>query len=43
MPRIKTKPKKTTENIKTTVSPGMLSEMRSFCYVRKEVEYADVA
>ena len=42
MPCIKTKPKKTTENIKTTVSPGMLSEMRSFCYVRKEEGYEDV-
>ena len=42
MPRIKTKPKQTTKNIKTTVSPGMLSEMRSFCYVRKEDGYEDV-
>ena len=43
MPRIKTEPKQTSNNKETTVSPGMLSEMRSFCYVRKEVEYADVA
>ena len=42
MPRIKTKPKQTIENIKTTVSPGMLSEMRSFCYVRKEDGYEDI-
>ena len=43
MPRIKTKPKQTTENIKTTVSPGMLSEVRSFCYVRKEEYYENLA
>ena len=42
MPRIKTKPKKTTENKETTVSPGMISEMRSFCYVRKETDHEDV-
>ena len=42
MPRIKTKPKQTTENNETTVSPGMLSEMRSFCYVRKETDHEDV-
>ena len=41
MPRIKTKPKQTTENIKTTASPGMLSEMRSFCFVWKEENYED--
>ncbi len=38
MPRIKPKPKQTTKNNETTVSPGMISEMRSFCYVRKEEE-----
>ena len=42
MPLIKTEPKQTTENIKTTVSPGKLSEMRSFCYVRKEEDYEDI-
>ena len=42
MPRIKTKPKQTTKNNKTTVSPGMISEMRSFCYVRKEDGYEDI-
>ena len=42
MPRIKTKPKQTTKNKETTVSLGMISEMRSFCYVRKEEEYADI-
>ena len=42
MPRIKTKPKLTTKNNRTTVSLGMISEMRSFCYVRKEEEYEDV-
>ena len=42
MPRIKTKPKKTTENKETTVSPGMLSEMRSFYYVRKEENDEDI-
>ena len=39
MPRIKTEPKQTTKNNETTVSPGMISEMRSFCYVRKEDGY----
>ena len=39
MQRIKTKPKQATENKETTVSPGMISEMRSFCYVRKEDGY----
>ena len=43
MPRIKTKPKKTTENKETTVSPGMISEMRSCCFVRKEEDYEDIA
>ena len=42
MPRIKTKPKQTTKNKETTVSPGMISEMRSFCYVRKEEYYENV-
>ena len=42
MPRIKTKSKQTTKNKETTVSPGMLSEMRSFCYVRKEENYEDI-
>ena len=42
MPRIKTKQKLTTKNNETTVSPGMISEMRSFCYVRKEDGYEDV-
>jgi len=35
MPRIKTKPKQTIKNKETTVSLGIISEMRSFCYVRK--------
>ena len=43
MPRIKTKPKQTTKNKETTASPGMISEMRSFCYVRKEADYEDIA
>ena len=43
MPRIKTKPKHTTESMKTTVSPGMISKVRSFCYVRKEEGYEDIA
>jgi len=43
MPRIKTKPKLTTKNNETTVSPGMISEMRSFYYVRKEEHYEDIA
>lgn len=44
MPRIKTKPKQRYQKLKeTTVSPGMISEMRSFCYVRKEECYEDVA
>ncbi len=42
MPRIKTKSKQTTENKETTVSPGMISEMRSFCYVRKEEDYENI-
>ena len=42
MPRIKTKPKQTTENNEMTVSPGTISEMRSFCYVHKEDGYEDV-
>lgn len=42
MPRIKTKPKLTTKNKETTVSPGMISEMRSFCYVRREDGYEDI-
>ena len=43
MPLIKTKPKKITKNKETTVSPGIISEMRSFCYVRKEDVYEDIA
>lgn len=43
MPRIKTKPKLTTKNNETTVSPGMISEMRSFYYVQKEENYEDIA
>lgn len=43
MPRIKTKPKQTSKNKETTVSPGTISEMRSFCYVRKEENYEDIA
>ena len=43
MPRIKTKPKQTIKINETTVSPGMISEMRSFCYVRKEDGYENVA
>lgn len=39
MPCIKTEPKQTTKNKETTVSLGMLSEMRSFCFVRKEENY----
>lgn len=42
MPLIKTKPKTTTENNETTVSPGIISEMRSFCYVRKEEDYENI-
>ena len=42
MPRIKTEPKQTTKNKETTVSPGMLSEMRSFYYVRKEENDEDI-
>ena len=42
MPRIKTKPKQTIKNNETTVSPGIISEMRSFCYVRKEENYEDI-
>ena len=43
MPRIKTKPKQRAKSKRTTVSPGMISEMRSFCYVRKEENYEDIA
>ena len=43
MPRIKTEPKQITKSKETTVSPGMLSEMRSFCYVQKEEDYEDIA
>ena len=43
MPRIKTEPKQATKNNETTVSPGMISEMRSFCYVQKEEDYEDIA
>ena len=42
MARIKSKPKQTTKNKETTVSPGMISEMRSFCYMREEY-YEDIA
>ena len=38
MPRIKTKPKKTTENKETTVSPGMIKEKKSLSNKRKETE-----
>ena len=41
MPRIKAEPKQTSKK-ETTVSPGMLSEMRSFYYVRKEENDADI-
>ena len=39
MPRIKTTPRPIIKITKTTVSPEMLSEMRSFCYVLKEENY----
>ena len=42
MPCIKTEPKQTTKNKETTVSPGVISEVRSFCYVRKEVYYENI-
>lgn len=42
MPLIKTKPKLTTKTKETTVSPGVISKMRSFCYVRKEEDYEAV-
>ena len=42
MPRIKTELKQTTKNKETTVSPGMLSEVRSFCYMRKEDGYENI-
>ena len=42
MPRIKTKPKQTIKINETTVSPGMISEMRSFSSVRKEENYEDI-
>lgn len=42
MPRIKTKLKQTSRNKETTISPGMISEMRSFCYVRKEKDYENI-
>ena len=41
MPLIKTKPKLTIKIKETTVSPGMISEIRSFCFVRKEEDYED--
>lgn len=43
MPCIETKPKQTTKNKETTVSPGMLSEMRLFYYVRKGKAYGNIA
>lgn len=43
MPRIKTKPKQTTKNKRTTVSLGMILEMRSFCYVRMEGDCENIA
>ena len=43
MLHIKTKPKRTTKSNETTVSPGMISEMRSFCYMREEENYEDIA
>ncbi len=42
MPLIKTKPKLTTKIKETTVSPGIISEVRSFCYVRKETCYENI-
>ena len=33
----------TANKIITTVSPRMLSEVRSFCYVRKEEYYENLA
>lgn len=42
MPLIKTKPKLTTKIKRTTVSPGIISEVRSFCYVRKEGCYENI-
>ena len=42
MQRVKTELKQTTKNKETTVSPGMLSEMRSFYYVRKEENDEDI-
>ena len=38
MPHIKTKPKHTIKSEEVTVSLGMISEMRSFCYMLKEVQ-----
>lgn len=32
----------TANKIITTVSPGMLSEVRPFCYVRKEDDYENI-
>lgn len=42
MPHIKTKSKQTIKNIEKTASPGMVSEMRSFCYVWREEYYENV-
>ena len=42
MPLIKTKPKITTKIKRTTVSLGIISEVRSFCYVRKEICYENI-
>ena len=43
MQRIKTKPKQAIKINETTVSPGIISEMRSFCYVQKEEDYENIA
>lgn len=42
MPRIKTKPKQTLNITETTASLGILSEMWSFCYIRKEGCYENL-
>lgn len=43
MPRIKQNRNSYQKPKETTVSPGMISEIRSFCYVWKEENYEDVA
>lgn len=42
MPLIETKPKLTTKTKRTTVSPGIISEVRSFCCVRNEGYYENI-